>query len=72
MTDAKLDKVQANKVASIGHNGLARAIRPVHTMVDGDTLFTLTTGLVNADIMSLMAVVPYVVEDAILNAVSGL
>ncbi len=70
MTDAKLDKVQANKVASIGHNGLARAIRPVHTMVDGDTLFTLATGTVDADIMGLMAVVPNVVEDAIINSVS--
>jgi L-aminopeptidase/D-esterase-like protein len=71
MTDATLNKVQTNKLASIGHNGLARAIRPVHTMADGDTLFTLATGQAEADFMSLLAIVPDVVEDAILNAVSG-
>ena len=44
VTNAKLTKTQANKVASIAHNGFARAIRPVHTMTDGDTIFVLATG----------------------------
>lgn len=44
VTNAKLTKPQANKVASIAHNGFARAIRPVHTMADGDTIFALATG----------------------------
>ncbi len=44
ITDAKLDKVQTNKIASISHNGLARAIRPVHTDYDGDTMFCLASG----------------------------
>jgi len=43
-TDATLTKAQCTKVSGIGHDGLARAIRPVHTMYDGDTLFTLATG----------------------------
>jgi len=43
-TDATLTKAQCAKVAGIGHDGLARAINPVHTMFDGDTLFTLATG----------------------------
>jgi putative pantetheine hydrolase len=43
-TDASLTKAQCRKVSGIGHDGLARAIRPVHTMFDGDTLFTLSTG----------------------------
>lgn len=43
-TDATLTKAQAAKVAGIGHDGMARAIDPVHTMFDGDTLFTLATG----------------------------
>lgn len=43
-TDATLTKAQAAKVAGIGHDGLARAVDPVHTMLDGDTLFTLATG----------------------------
>jgi L-aminopeptidase/D-esterase-like protein len=43
-TDAALSKVQARKVAQMAHDGLARAIRPAHTMFDGDTLFCLATG----------------------------
>jgi len=44
VTNAKLIKTQANKLASIAHDGFARAIRPVHTMADGDTVFALATG----------------------------
>ncbi len=44
LTDASIDKVGANKLASISHNGLARAIRPVHTDYDGDTMFCMTSG----------------------------
>lgn len=44
VTNAKLTKSQANKLASIAHNGFARAIRPVHTMADGDTIFVMATG----------------------------
>ncbi len=43
-TDATLTKAQAQRVAGTGHDGLARAVDPIHTMVDGDTLFTLATG----------------------------
>lgn len=43
-TDATLTKAQCAKVAGIAHDGMARAIRPVHTMFDGDTVFTLATG----------------------------
>ncbi len=43
-TDVTLTKAQCAKVAGIGHDGMARAIRPVHTMVDGDTVVTLATG----------------------------
>jgi L-aminopeptidase/D-esterase-like protein len=43
-TDAILDKTQALKVAQMAHDGLARAIRPAHTMFDGDTIFCLATG----------------------------
>jgi len=42
-TDAILTKAQCAKLAGIGHDGLARAIDPVHTMFDGDTLFGLST-----------------------------
>ncbi len=43
-TDAILTKAQASRLATIGHDGLARSINPVHTMSDGDTLFALATG----------------------------
>ncbi|MEO6880128.1 MAG: P1 family peptidase [Mycobacteriaceae bacterium] len=43
-TDATLTKAQCAKVSGLGHDGMARAIRPVHTMFDGDTLFTVATG----------------------------
>ncbi|MFC5176122.1 P1 family peptidase [Nocardioides taihuensis] len=43
-TDATLTKAQCAKVSGLGHDGLARAIDPVHTMLDGDTVFTLATG----------------------------
>jgi L-aminopeptidase/D-esterase-like protein len=44
-TDAPITKVQAHRLAMAAHDGLARSINPVHTMSDGDTLFTLGTGL---------------------------
>lgn len=43
-TDAVLTKAEASKVAQMAHDGLARTIRPVHTMADGDTVFALATG----------------------------
>lgn len=44
VTNAKLDKAQCTKIAGIAHNAYARAIHPVHTMSDGDTIFVLSTG----------------------------
>jgi L-aminopeptidase/D-esterase-like protein len=43
-TDAPLTKAQATKVAQMAQDGIARAVRPAHTMLDGDTLFALATG----------------------------
>jgi L-aminopeptidase/D-esterase-like protein len=43
-TNGYLTKEGANKVAQMAHDGLARSIRPVHTMLDGDTVFALATG----------------------------
>lgn len=44
-TDATITKAQAHRLAVAAHDGLARSINPVHTMSDGDTLFTLGTGV---------------------------
>lgn len=43
-TNAPLDKAQASKMAGVAHDGLARAISPVHTLYDGDSVFALSTG----------------------------
>jgi L-aminopeptidase/D-esterase-like protein len=48
LTDAELSKEQANRLATVAHDGVARAIRPAHTMYDGDTIFCLATGTVAA------------------------
>ena len=47
-TDAVLTKEQANRLATVAHDGIARAVRPAHTMYDGDTMFCLATGAVRA------------------------
>ncbi len=49
-TDARLDKAATNKLAQMAHDGLARAINPVHTQADGDTLFALATGSSGASV----------------------
>ncbi len=70
-TDAKLTKPQANKLATMAHDGLARCIRPVHTMTDGDTLFALATGSSGraADMTVLGAMAAEATTRAVLNAV---
>ena len=44
LTDATLTKAQASRLATIGHDGMARAIAPVHSMMDEDTVFALASG----------------------------
>lgn len=48
MTNAKLTKVEVNRLAQRGHDGMARAIKPVHTSYDGDVVFGLASGEVEA------------------------
>jgi L-aminopeptidase/D-esterase-like protein len=68
-TNARLDKEGACKVAQMAQDGLARTIRPAHTMYDGDTIFTLATGTVAADINLVGAYAAEVVANAIIRAV---
>jgi len=74
-TDARLDSAQVNHLATVAQDGLARVIRPAHTMLDGDTIFALATGRVDGDwrasMLSLEAAVVSVVERAIVRAVSA-
>ncbi len=68
-TNARLDKAQVTKVAQMAQDGLARTIRPAHTMLDGDTVFALATGQRKADVSSVGAYAAEALAQAILRAV---
>jgi len=70
-TDAVLGKAEATKIAQMAHDGLARTIRPIHTMSDGDIVFALGTGAsgVRAHTTLLGALAADVLADAVLRAV---
>jgi len=68
-TNAKFTKEEVNKVAQMAQDGIARTIRPSHTMFDGDTIFALATGVKVADVSVIGAVAADVFAQAILNGV---
>lgn len=68
-TNAIFNKTQLRKIASMAHNGYARSIYPVHTLLDGDTIFTLATNQVEADINFVGALASKVMSRAISNAI---
>lgn len=68
-TNASFNKTEMAKVAAIAHHGLIRAIRPVHTSVDGDTLFALSLGEFKASLDIVGEMASQAVEKAILNGV---
>jgi L-aminopeptidase/D-esterase-like protein len=70
-TDATLSKPQAQRLAMVAHDGLARAINPVHTVLDGDTLFALGTGKNQAGVNMLLlaTLAAEVTARAVVNAV---
>ncbi len=70
-SNARLNKEQTNKVAQMAQDGLARTIRPAHTMLDGDTIFALSTGKRYADVNIVGAFAAEVFAQAILNAVKS-
>ncbi len=70
-TDAAFSPAEANTVAAMAHDGLARAIRPSHTLRDGDTLFALCTGRRRADVNEVGILAAEVVTRAILDAVEN-
>jgi len=68
-TNAKLTKEGINKVAQMSHDGLARTVRPAHTMVDGDTIFALAMGEKQADVNIVGAFAAEAFAEAVLRAV---
>ena len=71
--DCRLTKAEANRLADVAHDGLARAIRPVHTQMDGDTMFALATAQVDHEVnfVKLGAAAAEVTARAIANAIEA-
>ncbi len=68
-TNARLSKEEVNKVAQMAQDGIARTIRPAHTMLDGDTLFSIATGKKRADVNVVGGYAAEAVAQAIVRAV---
>ena len=69
LTNAKLTKSEANKLADISHDGLALGIKPVHTSFDGDTMFALSSNEIDINFLTLQTACVQVVSQAIINSV---
>ncbi len=70
-TNAQLDKEGATKVAAMASNGLARCLRPANTMLDGDTIFALSTGRKKADVSIVGAFAAEAVVQAVYSALQA-
>jgi L-aminopeptidase/D-esterase-like protein len=71
ITNAKLNKNMASRLASLSHNGIARSIRPSHTMADGDAMFAMCRGTVEASIDAVGVLACRAVEGAVADAVKS-
>lgn len=69
-TNIALSKAEANKVAQLAHDGLARTISPIHTLYDGDTIFALSTGEVQGDSLAVGVAAAEVTARAVIDAVT--
>lgn len=69
MTNAVFNKTQLTKIAGMAHDGMARAINPVHTMYDGDSIYALSKGNVQADINIVGILAARAFAAAVRNAV---
>lgn len=71
VTNVRLDKTHLTKVAGMTHNGYARAIRPVHTTADGDSIYALSLGDLPGDVNVVGAMAAQAMERAIVRAVQS-
>lgn len=71
LTNAKFNKAELCKIAGMTHNGYARSIRPVHTSMDGDSIYALSVGEVPADKDFVGTLAAEVMSEAILRAVKS-
>lgn len=70
VTNAKLTKAQASKLASMAQNGYARTMRPAHSMFDGDTIFAMSTGEVEAELSVVGLMAARAMERAVVSAIT--
>jgi L-aminopeptidase/D-esterase-like protein len=68
VTDARLTKAQAYRVADLGHSGIVRALRPAHTQADGDALFCLATGSADVTLDAPVDLVAHLAAEAVAEA----
>ena len=71
VTNACLTKAQATKLASMAQNGYARTMRPAHSMFDGDTIFAMSLGDIEADLSVVGLLAARVMERAVVEAVKN-
>jgi len=71
ITNGKFTKSEMNKIASMAHNGYGRTMRPAHSIFDGDTVFTMSTSKIDADINVVGFLAARVVEQAVVRAVKN-
>ena len=70
-TNVRLTKTEATKISMMTHDGYARVINPIHTMHDGDAIFTLSMGDLEADLSTVGAIAADVMSDAIIAGVNA-
>jgi len=70
-TNATFTKAEATKLASMAQNGYARTMRPAHSMYDGDTIFAVSTGCIQADLSVVGLLAARVMERAVIVAVKN-
>ncbi|MDO9579284.1 MAG: P1 family peptidase [Bacteroidales bacterium] len=70
-TNAAFTKAQATKLSSMAQNGYARTMRPAHSMYDGDTIFAMSTGNIEADLSVVGLLAARVMERAVIAAVKN-
>ena len=71
LTNGAFNKAELGKIAAMAHNGYARAIRPVHTTADGDSIYALSVGTQTADLNAVGSLAAYVMGKAISRAVQA-
>ena len=69
ITNGKFTKAQMNKIATMAHNGYARTINPVHTSMDGDSIYAMSVGEVAADMDMVGTLAAKVMGHAVCDAI---